>query len=145
MKQGTIKFFNQSKGYGFVVDKSTNQEVFVHVTGLIDQIQNGDEVVFETKQGKKGLMAGQRQTQRLTAAPLSTCGRLIRTRVNTRCGVKSGRAKLYLIFSSHFVERQSNRLSAGANQMRYVLLGKALLNQSAKPTVSYRVLKRNPE
>lgn len=57
MKEGTVKFFNQSKGYGFIKDNESETEYFVHVSGLIDQIKEGDVVQFELKQGKKGLNA----------------------------------------------------------------------------------------
>jgi CspA family cold shock protein len=57
MQKGTVKFFNESKGYGFIVESDTGQEVFVHVTGLVDKIRNGDTVSFTTKRGKKGLTA----------------------------------------------------------------------------------------
>lgn len=57
MYKGTVKFYNETKGYGFIVEEGTNQEVFVHVTGLIDKIHNGDAVTFETKKGKKGMTA----------------------------------------------------------------------------------------
>jgi CspA family cold shock protein len=57
MKKGTVKFFNDSKGFGFVVDEETKNEYFVHVSGLIDEIKEGDAVEFELKEGKKGLNA----------------------------------------------------------------------------------------
>ena len=57
MQKGTVKFFNESKGYGFIVESDTGQEVFVHVTGLVDKVRNGDAVSFTTKKGKKGLTA----------------------------------------------------------------------------------------
>ncbi len=57
MYKGTVKFFNESKGYGFIVEEGTNQEVFVHVNDLVDKIRNGDTVTFETKRGKKGMTA----------------------------------------------------------------------------------------
>jgi cold shock protein len=57
MFTGKVKFFNQTKGYGFLVDTNTNQEIFVHVTGLVDKIKEGDSVTFESKKGKKGLTA----------------------------------------------------------------------------------------
>ena len=57
MYKGTVKFYNETKGYGFIVEEDTGQEVFVHVTGLIDQVRNGDTVTFETKRGKKGMTA----------------------------------------------------------------------------------------
>jgi len=57
MKEGTVKFFNEAKGFGFVKETSTNQEFFVHVSGLVDQIRENDEITFEVQQGKKGLNA----------------------------------------------------------------------------------------
>ena len=57
MQTGTVKFFNSSKGFGFIVNNSTGQEVFVHVSGLIDEIKEGDTVTYDTQQGKKGLNA----------------------------------------------------------------------------------------
>ncbi len=57
MLQGTVKFFNDSKGFGFIVEEETNKEHFVHVSGLIDEIKEGDTVEFELKEGKKGLNA----------------------------------------------------------------------------------------
>jgi CspA family cold shock protein len=57
MYSGTVKFFNESKGFGFVVDSSSNEEIFVHVTGLIDNIREGDKVTFNTERGKKGMNA----------------------------------------------------------------------------------------
>lgn len=57
MKNGTVKFFNESKGYGFIVDNDTKKEYFVHISGLIDKVQENDEVTFELKEGKKGLNA----------------------------------------------------------------------------------------
>ncbi len=57
MTTGKIKFFNQSKGYGFIVPNDGNQEIFVHATGLVDQVRENDDVTFELVQGKKGLNA----------------------------------------------------------------------------------------
>jgi cold shock protein len=57
MSTGTVKFFNEAKGFGFVVDNSTKEEIFVHVTGLIDNIREGDQVTFNTERGKKGMNA----------------------------------------------------------------------------------------
>jgi CspA family cold shock protein len=55
MKTGVIKFFNATKGYGFIKDDETGKEIFVHVTGLIDQpINQGDKVSFEISSGRKG-------------------------------------------------------------------------------------------
>ncbi len=57
MKKGTVKFFNGSKGFGFITDDDSKTEYFVHVSGLIDEINEGDEVEFELQEGKKGLNA----------------------------------------------------------------------------------------
>ena len=57
MLQGTVKFFNESKWYGFITEESSNKEHFVHISGLIDKIKEGDAVEFDLKEGKKGLNA----------------------------------------------------------------------------------------
>jgi cold shock protein len=57
MSKGIVKFFNESKGYGFIKDTETNKEYFVHVSGLIDEVNKDDEVEFELEEGKKGLNA----------------------------------------------------------------------------------------
>lgn len=57
MKTGTVKFFNESKGFGFIVETGSNNEYFVHISGLVDQVSQGDEVEFELKEGRKGLNA----------------------------------------------------------------------------------------
>lgn len=57
MKKGTVKFFNGTKGFGFIIEDETKEEFFVHVTGLIDEINEGDAVEFELKEGKKGMNA----------------------------------------------------------------------------------------
>lgn len=57
MKTGKVKFFNTSKGFGFIKDDQSNEEYFVHASGLIDQIKDEDEVNFELQEGKKGLNA----------------------------------------------------------------------------------------
>lgn len=54
---GTVTFFNESKGYGFIVDQETQQSIFVHVNGLVDRIRERDRVTFETEMGQKGLNA----------------------------------------------------------------------------------------
>jgi len=56
-KEGTVKFFNNQKGFGFISQNDTKTEVFVHSTGLIDQIQENDKVSFDVENGKKGLNA----------------------------------------------------------------------------------------
>tara|TARA_B100000767_G_scaffold275689_1_gene314342 strand:+ start:5332 stop:5523 length:192 start_codon:yes stop_codon:yes gene_type:complete len=57
MKKGVVKFFNNEKGFGFIVDEENKEEVFVHKTGLIDNIQEDDNVEFDVEQGKRGLNA----------------------------------------------------------------------------------------
>ena len=57
MKNGTVKFFNGSKGFGFITEDDSNTEYFVHVTGIIDEINEGDKVEFELKEGRKGMNA----------------------------------------------------------------------------------------
>lgn len=54
MKQGTVKFFNDTKGFGFITPSDGGSEVFVHVSGLIDDIREGDTVEYDVAQGKKG-------------------------------------------------------------------------------------------
>ncbi len=57
MKSGIVKFFNETKGFGFIKTNGSNEEIFVHASGLIDEIKENDEVTFETENGKKGLNA----------------------------------------------------------------------------------------
>jgi CspA family cold shock protein len=57
MGRGTVKFFNDSKGFGFITEEESGKEHFVHVSGLIDDIREGDTVEFELTEGKKGLNA----------------------------------------------------------------------------------------
>ena len=57
MSKGTVKFFNETKGFGFISEEGSNKEHFVHISGLIDEIREGDEVEFELTEGKKGLNA----------------------------------------------------------------------------------------
>ena len=57
MKTGIVKFFNDEKGFGFIKDEETNQDVFVHKSGLIDRIRENDKVEFEMAEGQKGLNA----------------------------------------------------------------------------------------
>ncbi len=57
MNQGTVKFFNDDKGFGFIKDSNSNQEYFVHVSGLIDEIRENDEVAYELQERRKGLNA----------------------------------------------------------------------------------------
>ncbi|RIJ47159.1 MULTISPECIES: cold-shock protein [Prolixibacteraceae] len=57
MKKGTVKFYNESKGFGFIKDSESSKEYFVHSTGLKDNIGENDEVTFDLEEGKKGLNA----------------------------------------------------------------------------------------
>lgn len=57
MKTGTVKFFNETKGFGFILDQATGKEIFVHISGLADNISQNDEVTFDVKEGMKGLNA----------------------------------------------------------------------------------------
>jgi CspA family cold shock protein len=54
MQTGTVKFFNETKGFGFITPSGGGKELFVHSSGLIDQIRENDNVEFEVEQGKKG-------------------------------------------------------------------------------------------
>ncbi|HEX8514749.1 MAG TPA: cold shock domain-containing protein [Bacteroidia bacterium] len=57
MNTGTVKFFNNAKGFGFVKDEQTGKEIFVHVSGLVDEIRENDTVTYDVQEGKKGLNA----------------------------------------------------------------------------------------
>lgn len=57
MKNGTVKFFNEAKGFGFIKVDGTDQDIFVHVSGLREEIRQDDKVTFEIQEGKKGLNA----------------------------------------------------------------------------------------
>ncbi len=54
MKTGVVKFFNTEKGFGFIKDDETKQDIFVHKTGLVDNIREDDRVSYEVEEGKKG-------------------------------------------------------------------------------------------
>ena len=54
MSNGTVKFFNDSKGYGFITPEEGGKDLFVHVNGLNDDIAEGDKVSFDTEEGRKG-------------------------------------------------------------------------------------------
>jgi cold shock protein len=54
MKEGIVKFFNETKGFGFLKESGSGNEYFVHITGLVDKIRENDTVTFELKEGKKG-------------------------------------------------------------------------------------------
>jgi CspA family cold shock protein len=53
-QQGTVKFFNDEKGFGFIAPSNGGSDIFVHNTGLIDNIRENDQVSFDVQQGKKG-------------------------------------------------------------------------------------------
>ena len=55
--QGTVKFFNAEKGFGFIKHDDSNKETFVHVSGLLSDIKEGDKVEFDLQEGKKGMNA----------------------------------------------------------------------------------------
>ncbi len=57
MQQGTVKFFNDSKGFGFITSTETGEDIFVHNSGLIDEIRENDKVQYNTEEGRKGLNA----------------------------------------------------------------------------------------
>ncbi len=57
MQEGTVKFFNQSKGFGFITPAEGGEDIFVHITGLNDDIRENDQVTFNVQEGKKGLNA----------------------------------------------------------------------------------------
>lgn len=54
MPIGKVKFFNQTKGFGFIKVSETGEDIFVHVSGLVDQIREDDIVSFNVEEGKKG-------------------------------------------------------------------------------------------
>jgi CspA family cold shock protein len=57
MNKGTVKFFNETKGFGFIKEEESNNEYFVHGSGLVDKINENDAVTFDLEEGRKGLMA----------------------------------------------------------------------------------------
>jgi CspA family cold shock protein len=57
MNTGTVKFFNNAKGFGFITEEGSDKEHFVHITGCIDEIREGDTVEFDLQEGNKGLNA----------------------------------------------------------------------------------------
>ena len=57
MNKGTVKFFNDTKGYGFITPDDGSKDIFVHANGLIDDIDEGDKVNYNTEEGRKGLNA----------------------------------------------------------------------------------------
>jgi CspA family cold shock protein len=57
MATGTVKFYNNSKGFGFIKSENAGEDIFVHSSGLIDQIRENDQVRYELEKGKKGYNA----------------------------------------------------------------------------------------
>jgi len=57
MQEGTVKFFNVTKGFGFITPSNGGQDIFVHSTGLMNDVRENDSVTFDVEQGKKGLNA----------------------------------------------------------------------------------------
>lgn len=54
---GTVKFYNEAKGYGFIKHDGSDNETFVHATGLVDKVKQDDAVEFDLQEGKKGMNA----------------------------------------------------------------------------------------
>ena len=57
MNTGTVKFFNESKGFGFIVPEDGSKDIFVHANGLNEDIREGDSVTYDAEEGQKGLNA----------------------------------------------------------------------------------------
>ena len=55
--EGTVKFFNESKGFGFIKPDDSSEDIFVHSTGLVDEIRENDKVEYDSERGKKGMNA----------------------------------------------------------------------------------------
>lgn len=55
--QGIVKFFNATKGFGFITPENSNTDIFVHTTGLVDEIRENDKVEYDEERGKKGMNA----------------------------------------------------------------------------------------
>ena len=62
MSKGTVKFFNNAKGFGFITEEGVEKDHFVHVSGLIDEVREGDEVEFDLKEGNKGFKRSERKS-----------------------------------------------------------------------------------
>ncbi|MBF7092073.1 cold-shock protein [Flavobacterium sp. ALJ2] len=60
MRTGTVKFFNESKGYGFITDEETGKDIFVHASGInAEELREGDRVSYVEEEGRKGKVAAQ--------------------------------------------------------------------------------------
>jgi CspA family cold shock protein len=57
MPEGTVKFFNNDKGFGFIKPQDESGDIFVHAKGLIDEVREDDKVEYDVEQGRKGLNA----------------------------------------------------------------------------------------
>ena len=57
MNNGSVKFFNETKGFGFITPDGGGDDIFVHVSGLVDQVQQGDQVTYDVENGRKGINA----------------------------------------------------------------------------------------
>jgi CspA family cold shock protein len=57
MKTGKVKFFNENKGFGFILEDESKEEIFVHSSGLDEKVRENDVVEYDTTQGRKGLNA----------------------------------------------------------------------------------------
>lgn len=57
MQEGKVKFFDSTKGFGFITPTDGGEDIFVHTTGLVDEIRENDTVSFDTQMGKKGMNA----------------------------------------------------------------------------------------
>ncbi|MEQ8582855.1 MAG: cold-shock protein [Marinoscillum sp.] len=57
MQEGTVKFFNNSKGFGFIKPNDSSEDIFVHESGLVDDIRENDKVKFDVEKGRKGMNA----------------------------------------------------------------------------------------
>ena len=55
--QGTVKFFNEAKGFGFITPDNSKTDIFVHISGLVDEIRENDVVEYDEQAGKKGVNA----------------------------------------------------------------------------------------
>lgn len=57
MQEGTVKFYNDSKGFGFIKPSDSGEDIFVHQSGLVDEIRENDKVKFDLEAGRKGMNA----------------------------------------------------------------------------------------